>query len=183
MKKILKYKEIITTVIFFITIIEFWVFLKDWFLLMSYWLSQYLLTISMNIVNNAEVFDDFIRFSLVCKNNVNIYRMLGAIFFVFLNYWICLRLDEEERIISQKEEKEMYINTNLKYLRKKENMSYRELMVVSGVPHTVIERIEKQQTKNPSIETVIKLCSIFNVCIDDFIYKDLSKDNIYTVSM
>lgn len=70
----------------------------------------------------------------------------------------------------------MYINKNLLYLRMNSGMSLRKLETLAMVPHTVIERIEKQETSNPSIKTIIKICAIFKVSIDDFIFVDLSED-------
>lgn len=70
----------------------------------------------------------------------------------------------------------MYISSNLRYLRETTGLSLRQLEKQSGVPHTVIGRIEKEETLNPGIVAIIELCKVFNVSIDDFIYKNLANE-------
>lgn len=72
----------------------------------------------------------------------------------------------------------MYIQSNLRYLRKEKGFSYRRLSVLSHVPHTVIERIEKGITLDPSISTIVKLAKALDVGIEDFLHKNLENENV-----
>lgn len=68
-----------------------------------------------------------------------------------------------------------YLASNLLYLRKLHNYSYDRLAKISNVPNSVLWRIEKGTTADPTLQTLINLVKIFNVTLDDFIFKDLSK--------
>lgn len=69
----------------------------------------------------------------------------------------------------------MYIKQNLNYLRIKQGLSLRALSSKSEISHTVFEHIEKGKTQNPGINTIMEICKMFDISIDDFVYKDLSK--------
>lgn len=69
----------------------------------------------------------------------------------------------------------MYIKKNLNYLRSKQGLSLRSLSSISEVSHTVIDRIEKGYTKDPTITTVNKLAEALGIELSEFIFKDLQK--------
>ncbi|MDH6367860.1 MULTISPECIES: helix-turn-helix transcriptional regulator [unclassified Breznakia] len=72
----------------------------------------------------------------------------------------------------------MQIAKNLKYLRKRENLSYRSLALESQVKPMTIQRIENGTLDNPRIKEVTKLAQFFGVTIDEFIKMDLEKENV-----
>lgn len=72
----------------------------------------------------------------------------------------------------------MYLQNNLLYLRKSQNLSFRKLGIISGVSHTVIERIEKGKALDPTITTIDKLSKALNVSIDDLVSEDLSQNHL-----
>lgn len=82
-------------------------------------------------------------------------------------------------IISKKERSDNsmeYLKTNLIYLRHFNHLSYRKLADASGVNYISIYKIESGESKEQiSLKTFIKLAEYFNVSLDDFVYKDLSK--------
>lgn len=65
-----------------------------------------------------------------------------------------------------------YLNSNVRFLRKKNNMSAKELAELLDMTRTSITNFEGGQ-RNVSIEVLDKLHNIFNISIDDLIYKDL----------
>ena len=76
----------------------------------------------------------------------------------------------------------MNIRSNLIYFRKKMKLTQRELGRLTSLSFMTINRIETLAT-NPdkaSIETVSKLAAYFNVSLDDFVHKDLSKEESVT---
>lgn len=76
----------------------------------------------------------------------------------------------------------MYIRSNLIYLRNKNHLQKRTLARLSNINHAVIHLIETGKTseEKSSIETVSKLAAYFNVSMDDFVHKDLSKEKSVT---
>lgn len=76
----------------------------------------------------------------------------------------------------------MNIKSNLKLLRNKACLSQRELEEQTGISYLTIFRIETGKTseEKSSIETVSKLAAYFNVSLDDFVHKDLSKEESVT---
>ena len=69
----------------------------------------------------------------------------------------------------------IFIKENLIYLRKKNNLRWDEIARFSQVPLRTLEGILYKTTFNPRIETVVKLAKYFNITIDEFVLKDLSK--------
>lgn len=68
-----------------------------------------------------------------------------------------------------------YLNHNIKYLRKKSGMTQLELSEKLSISKGSLANIESG-LKNTSIELLDKLRNLFNVSVDDLIYKDLSKE-------
>lgn len=55
------------------------------------------------------------------------------------------------------------LSTNLNYLRKEKNLSYTDLAQLLGVSKSLIHRIEKGDTRNPGILSIIKLSKTLGV--------------------
>lgn len=56
----------------------------------------------------------------------------------------------------------------IKYLCKKNNISYYSLSYKSTVPITTLMHIVNATTKNPGIFTIIKICNGLDITIRDF---------------
>ena len=67
-----------------------------------------------------------------------------------------------------------YLNQNVKFLRKSKNMTQAELADELKITKNALANFEGG-AKNTSIEVLDKLHDIFNVSLDDLVYKDLSK--------
>ena len=65
------------------------------------------------------------------------------------------------------------LNNNVKYLRKKANMTQPYLAQKLGVGKSTLANFESGQI-NTSLGVLDKLHDIFNVSLDDLVYKDLS---------
>ncbi len=65
------------------------------------------------------------------------------------------------------------LNNNVKYLRKKANMTQPSLAQKLGVGKSTLANFESGQI-NTSLEVLDKLHDIFNISLDDLVYKDLS---------
>lgn len=72
----------------------------------------------------------------------------------------------------------MKINENLAYLRAKTNISRYRLAKELNVNESLLRKIENGSSKNPRIDTVLKISLYFGVSIDDFVNKDMSKVGI-----
>lgn len=70
----------------------------------------------------------------------------------------------------------MNIANNLKILRKKKNLTLKELEKISDISFSSIARIEREERKEITIQTVIKLAEALEVSLDDLVLKDLSKE-------
>ncbi len=66
-----------------------------------------------------------------------------------------------------------FLNSNVKYLRKKANMTQPYLAQQLNVGKSTLANFESGQV-NTSLEVLDKLHNIFNVSLDDLVYKDLS---------
>lgn len=69
----------------------------------------------------------------------------------------------------------LFFQKNLKYLRIKDNLSYRELEKLSGVTYSIIYNIEHFKIKDPSLSSVIKLSNAFNIDISTLLFTDLEE--------
>lgn len=67
-----------------------------------------------------------------------------------------------------------FISLNIKFLRSKENMDQQMLGEVIGVTRDVVSSYEREKAV-PKLETLQLICSHFEISLDDFINKDLSK--------
>lgn len=67
----------------------------------------------------------------------------------------------------------MQIANNLIYLRKKHNLNRMELSHRLNMNESIIRAVENGVSKNPRIDTIIKLTKYFEISIDDFVYKNL----------
>lgn len=74
----------------------------------------------------------------------------------------------------------MYLSRNLKYLRKKSGFS--QEYIANKFGYKSFTTIQKWETgiSEPSFSIVNELCSLYNVSLEDIIYKDLSKNEIST---
>lgn len=66
-----------------------------------------------------------------------------------------------------------YLNSNVKLLRKKANMTQPYLAQKLGVGKSTLANFESGQI-NTSLEVLDKLHNLFNISLDDLVYKDLS---------
>ncbi len=68
--------------------------------------------------------------------------------------------------------KPYFIADNLKYLLKDQNAA--ELCIYHGISRRTVTDLRVGNRTNPKIETVIKLCEIFKLTLDEFVRTDLS---------
>ena len=68
------------------------------------------------------------------------------------------------------------LNTNVKILRKRANMTQPYLAKILNISKSALANFESGQAKT-SLEVLDKLHNVFNVSLDDLVYKDLSKEN------
>lgn len=74
----------------------------------------------------------------------------------------------------------MFIRKNFIYL--KGNKSLKEMHLESGISENTLEKYSNSNYKtleNISLPKLIELTQYFQISIDDFIYKDLSKSQKY----
>ncbi|MBY0757182.1 helix-turn-helix domain-containing protein [Clostridium sardiniense] len=62
------------------------------------------------------------------------------------------------------------LSENIIRLRKEQSISLRKLSNLVGVGSSVIFNIEKNNTKNPRIDTVCKIAEVLNVSLDELVY-------------
>lgn len=67
------------------------------------------------------------------------------------------------------------IGDRLKALRKQAEMSVKKLSELSEVPISTIDKIEANQTKSPSFQTVVDLCTALGVTVDALLYPEAGK--------
>lgn len=68
------------------------------------------------------------------------------------------------------------LNSNIKYLRKKNNYTATQLADLLNIGRSQINNIECGYSKC-SLNILIELHNIFNISLDDLVFKDLSKEN------
>lgn len=68
-----------------------------------------------------------------------------------------------------------YLSKNIKYLRERRGLTYRQLEIASSVPFTVIYRIEHSKTLDPCTCTVISLAKALHASLDSLLFEDLSQ--------
>ncbi len=59
--------------------------------------------------------------------------------------------------------------TNIKKLRKKQNLSQEQLAQKAKITYSTLIKIESGLNKNPTLETLTKLSKIFKVKIDELV--------------
>ena len=73
------------------------------------------------------------------------------------------------------------LSQNLKYLRKKNNISQQALADKIGMSRSSIGDYERGRTE-PDIDTLIKIVDYFDVSVDDLLRKDLKKEDYEILS-
>ena len=63
----------------------------------------------------------------------------------------------------------------IRYLRKQAGWSQQKLAQYADLSYNMITKIEQDQAKYPSIQTVMKLADAFSMSIDDLIERKLKK--------
>ncbi len=72
--------------------------------------------------------------------------------------------------------KKIYLKDNLRFLLKKHNLTALELAdKVEDIGYETIGKIRRGENDNPTLKILDRLCSFFDLKIDDFLYTDLSK--------
>jgi len=69
---------------------------------------------------------------------------------------------------------QLYLKTNIKHLRIKSNLTQTELANRTDTSKTTIQKYEYGD-RTPRIEHIVTLAQIFDVTLDDFVLKDLTK--------
>lgn len=67
------------------------------------------------------------------------------------------------------------LNRNIRFLRKKNGMTIPQLAKNLDVSKSAIDNIECGN-RNTSLEVLDKLHQLFNISLDDLVYKDLSQE-------
>lgn len=65
----------------------------------------------------------------------------------------------------------MFFNKNINYLVKSTEINQNQLAAKMGITRQSVNRIIK--STNPQISTVLKICEIYKLTIDELIFKDL----------
>lgn len=63
------------------------------------------------------------------------------------------------------------LGDSIKELREKNKLTLKELADKSGVGQSTISDIETGKAKNPKAETLSKLASVFNISVDELLFK------------
>ena len=74
----------------------------------------------------------------------------------------------------------MYIHLNLKYLRKANKVTQKELAEDLGKTHTAVGAYEKQKIV-PPINVIIEICEYFKVSVEDFLFKNMELEEYQVV--
>lgn len=69
-----------------------------------------------------------------------------------------------------------FLNSNVKFLRKKAGYTMPQLAKLLDISLSGLSNFEGGQS-GTTLKTLDKLHTIFNISLDDLIYKDLSKEN------
>ncbi len=68
----------------------------------------------------------------------------------------------------------MFLSTNLKYLRVRNNLQQKELGKALDITDRQVRQYENGELKNPNLALLIKFADYFNVSLDELIRIDLS---------
>lgn len=63
------------------------------------------------------------------------------------------------------------LGDSIKELREKNKLTLKELADKSGVGQSTINDIEKGKAQNPKAETLSKLANVFNISVDELLFK------------
>lgn len=72
----------------------------------------------------------------------------------------------------------MFFNKNINYLVKSTEINQNQLAAKMGITRQSVNRIIK--STNPQISTVLKICEIYKLTIDELIFKDLETERTKT---
>lgn len=61
------------------------------------------------------------------------------------------------------------LSSNIKKLRKQHNLSQEQLAQKAGITYSTLIKIESGNNKNPTLETLTKLASVFKITIDELV--------------
>ena len=61
------------------------------------------------------------------------------------------------------------LSSNIKKLRKKHHLSQEQLAQKAGITYSTLIKIESGSNKNPTLETLTKLASVFKIKIDELV--------------
>jgi len=61
------------------------------------------------------------------------------------------------------------LSANIKELRKKHQLSQEQLAQKAGITYSTLIKIESGSNKNPTLETLTKLASVFKISIDKLV--------------
>jgi len=61
------------------------------------------------------------------------------------------------------------LSSNIKKLRKKHHLSQEQLAQKAGITYSTLIKIESGNNKNPTLETLTKLASVFKIKIDELV--------------
>ncbi len=69
----------------------------------------------------------------------------------------------------------MYLSSNIKYLRIKNNIQQKDLGKAIGITDRQVRQYENGELKNPNFELVIKIADYFHVSLDELIRDNLNR--------
>ncbi len=69
------------------------------------------------------------------------------------------------------------LEKSIKKLRNKLNMSQDQLAKKANIPFSTLVKIEAGYTRNPSIETLIKIADAFGISIDELVGRNKNSIN------
>jgi len=61
------------------------------------------------------------------------------------------------------------LSLNIKKLRKKYHLSQEQLAQKAGITYSTLIKIESGNNKNPTLETLTKLATVFKIKIDELV--------------
>ena len=63
------------------------------------------------------------------------------------------------------------LSSNIKKLRKQHHLSQEQLAQKAGITYSTLIKIESGNNKNPTLETLQKLASVFKISLDKLVGK------------
>ena len=74
----------------------------------------------------------------------------------------------------------MYLHLNINYLRKMKGMSQIELAGVLEKNPTSVSSYENKKAL-PPLDVILQMCEIFNVSLEDIVFKNMKEEGVETV--